>query len=126
MTQPPPPGRPSPYPDAAATGVRDLGRVAFVVAIIAVVLGIGVHIAGSFLPVILMRSGSTAMQIGGILGAFTFLHAAISFLALGLGALAAQRRQSPLRSGIAIGVGAVGVIGGIVALLLVPVAAFWM
>lgn len=115
MTQPPPPPQPAPYPSRPVGS--DLGRVAFIAAVVTAVVGVGQQIVSIFLPLILSQTGKTPMQIGATLAAFTFLLTALSLATLVLGVMGAQRGQSPVRSGIAIGVGALGVIGGVISLI---------
>ena len=52
--------------------------------------------------------------------AFNVVHLVVSLAALVLGAIGAQRRQSLVQSGIAIGVGGAGVIVGVIGFAIVP------
>ena len=80
-------------------------------AIIAAAIGVFQQILGVFVPMIASQYDYSTLQMAGIFGSFTFLHAGISLAALVTGILAAQRGGASVRAGIAIGVGALGVIG---------------
>src|SRR5438045_3554986 len=114
MTQPPPPGLPA-HPAPAAT---DLGQVAFVIAIVTAAVGIAQQLVGVFIPYLLQNATLYEIQIA--FGAVGVVHLALSIGTLVIGVLAARRSRSQLKAGIAIGVGALGVIAGIVGLALVP------
>jgi hypothetical protein len=97
-----------------------MGRIGFVIAIVAAAIGLLQQLVASFFPYIAASYGYSSLQMAGIFGAFTFLHAAVSLGALIFGILGAQRRQSLVRAGIAIGIGAIGVMGAVIGLLAVP------
>ena len=122
MTQPPPP-QTDPYALSAAGGA-DLGRVGFVLAIVAVVLGVVQQIVFAFLPTIMAAFAIGYSSVSVAVGAFGVLHAVLSIIALVLGILGAQRRRSLVHSGIAIGVGAAGTVAGVIGLAVVPLIGF--
>jgi hypothetical protein len=123
MTQPPPPAsaRPEPYPGGASQGGADAGRIAFAIAIAAAAIGLLQQIFGVFLPQIARTYAYGTVQMAAIFGSFTLLHTAICLVALIFGIRGAQSRRSPVHAGIAIGVGAVGVMGGVIALAVTPI-----
>jgi hypothetical protein len=128
MTQPPPPasGRPAPYvTERAAFGTGPgHSRIGFVFAIIAGVLGLLQQSVGVFLPRILADFAYSGMQMSLVFGVVTFVHTILSVFALVFGVLGAQQRRSLLRAGIAIGVGVIGVAGGVIGLVVVPLVGF--
>lgn len=112
---------PDPYPPVAASGTgADLGRIGFVIAIVAVALAVIQQLTFAFFPTIQYQLGLSISAIGVFAGGFSIIHGIVSAVALVLGIAGAQRRRSPIHSGIAIGVGGAGVVATIVAIALVP------
>lgn len=114
MTQPP---AVNPY-SAPPAGGTDVGRVGFVFAIVAVGLAVAQQVSFAFLPSIQTGVGFGTVSLW--IGAFNVVHLVVSLAALVLGAIGAQRRQSLVQSGIAIGVGGAGVIVGVIGFAIVP------
>ncbi|BDZ40182.1 hypothetical protein [Microbacterium suwonense] len=91
-----------------AAGAGSLGRTAFIFAVITAVLGLLFAMATPF-----VISGLRAEPV--IYQLFTLMHSILSLvlgaLALILGIVAARRGSQPVLAGIAIGVGAIEVLG---------------
>ena len=100
----------------------DLGRIGFVVAVVAVALAVVQQIVSVFLPRIIADLPVVSYSL--YFGITGVAHAVICAVALVLGIVGAQRRRSPVLSGIAIGVGGAGVIAGIIGLVVIPFTGF--
>lgn len=101
-------GYTSPDDGASAASTSTLGRTAFIVAVVMAAIGLLLVLANPFfLPS--MRDGYALYQV--IALGRSVLGLVLGALALILGIIAARRRAQPVLAGIAIGVGAVEVLG---------------
>ncbi|MFD5214345.1 hypothetical protein [Microbacterium sp. NPDC058345] len=112
MAYPPAGDRTQPATGAGASSGGTLGRTAFVIAAVAVALGL---LFTTITPLILTNVRTPAVY------EFLALLRAVIGLALGtaaliLGIVAARRRSQPVLAGIAIGVGAVEILATVTAL----------
>lgn len=126
MTNPPPPG--APYSSAASAAsapggqANPAGRIALIFAIVAVAFGLVQQVVSQLIPYIMYNLNLGTGAVGGIFSIFTVLHVLLSAGALAFGWVGASRRGAPhLTSGIGLGVGAAGVISGLVALVSGPI-----
>lgn len=124
MTNPPAPGS-SPYAPQVLVSRgagNPLGRIAFVLALVAAVIGFVQQMLGSFLPVIAYDAGISPTAIGAGLSVLTFVRLLAGVAALAVGLVAMTRRGLPqLGAGIAIGVGGYTVVSAILGLLVGPI-----
>lgn len=125
MTNPPPPGyTPAPTASAAGAGAGNpAGRIALIFAIVSVAFGLVQRIVTVFLPTIMMQTATSYSSIGIIFSVLAVISILISAGALAFGWYGATRRGLPhLTSGIGLGIGAAGVISGLVGLVAAPMA----
>ena len=113
--------QPTPYAAPPPAGGTDLGRIAFVLAIITVALSAIQQVTFTFLPLMQVNTGTSYSQLSVVMGVFGVVHALLALAALVVGLISAQRRRSLVLSGIAIGVGGAGVIAAIVGFVVVPI-----
>jgi hypothetical protein len=116
------PQRPEPYPvPSSASPVNRAGRVALIAGIAAAVEGLVQQGVSVYIPVIMNESGAGVSQIAGIFSALIVAHTLIAAVALAFGAYGVTRPGLPhAAAGVGLGIGAVGVAAGIVALVIVP------
>jgi hypothetical protein len=115
--------QPDPYQPAPASGGTDLGRIAFILAIVVVVLSMVQQIVVTFVPLLQVAAGASASQVGGGIAVFGIGHGLVALAALILGILAARQRRSPVLAGIGAGIGGAGVITTLTGLAVVPLVA---
>ena len=107
-----------------AASVNVLGRVAAILAIVAIAVATGSQIFAVFAPLFQRNVGAGVAAITGIFGVLTVTHTVLSLAALICGLVALTRRDLPqFASGIGVGVGAAGVIAGLVSIVIIPLAA---
>jgi hypothetical protein len=96
-----------------------LGRASLIVASIGVLLGVIVQVMATGMPFIMQSADLEPMQVGLLLGAFGVVRGVIALVALILGLMALGKYGAPKgAAGAGTALGATGVLGAIVSVLL--------
>ena len=116
---------PQPYAPVvpATSSTNTAGRISIVFAILAVVVGVGQQIFSSFAPLVAYNLQWGSGQLAALFAVVGAIHLLLSIVAVVFGAIGVTRRalgQSPVAAAIGLGVGAVGVLSGLIGFIVVP------
>ena len=118
---------PQPYSPSIPTGTTNTpGRIALILAIVAVALAVVQQILSVFAPLLAYNAGASTAQISGVFGVVGAIHLLLSIGAVVFGAVGITRRahgQPVIAAALGLGAGATGVIGGIVGFAVIPLVA---